>query len=249
MRIPVFTHEQTIEPGLSNRVIGRFAKKIFLSFKLSRRYFKKRNTEVTGNPVREQIRKVNKKPFSLKKTNPVIYVTGGSLGSHSINLLIEEILPELLEEYTLIHQAGNVKEYNDFERLNNYAKTLPEELQNRYFLREHFSTEELGYVYSITDLVIGRSGANTFFELLELEKPAIFIPLPWSAHKEQQKQAELYKKNGLGEVFYQTGKSKDLLALIYSTIENIATFKKQFSKTDLSYARNAAQTIIKTVVG
>lgn len=248
-RIPVFTHEQTIQPGSTNRLIAHFAQKVFLSFKDSKKYFKKENTEVSGNPVREQVKKVLKKPFDVDKTKKVVYVTGGSLGSHSINILIENVLAEILQEYILIHQTGNVKKYDDFQRLQEIREKLPKELKQHYFLAEHFSTEEVGYIYSVSDLVIGRSGANTFFELLALKKPAIFIPLPWSAHHEQQLHAELYKKDGLGEVFDQHKSSHELLSLISMMIGNLKMYQTNFDHTSLSYAENAAKTIIKTVVG
>ncbi|MEO6508501.1 MAG: UDP-N-acetylglucosamine--N-acetylmuramyl-(pentapeptide) pyrophosphoryl-undecaprenol N-acetylglucosamine transferase [Patescibacteria group bacterium] len=249
MNIPVYTHEQTIQPGLSNRIIARFARKVLVSFEDSKQYFPKRRVVVSGNPVREQTLTIQKKPFTIKKTSPVIYITGGSLGSHSINALIEEILPELLEQYIVIHQVGNVKEYNDFRRLEKYKKILPVELQKRYFLKEHMATDELGYIFSVSDLIIGRSGANTFFELVRLKKPAIFIPLPWSGHNEQQKQADLYKTWGVGEVFNQEGSSKELLTLVHSTIESLDKYQKNFNHTQLTYAKDAVSTIIKTIIG
>ncbi len=59
----------------------------------------------------------------------------------------------------------------------------------------------------MADLVISRSGANTFFELIALDKPAILIPLPWSAHQEQQKQAQILNEMGAVEIFYEHGKA------------------------------------------
>ena len=249
LRIPIYTHEQTIHPGLANKVISRFAKRIFLSFEESKKYFKRKKVIVTGNPIRTQALHVINKPFTVSKSVPVIYVTGGSLGSHAINSLIEEILPELVDQYLVIHQTGNVKEFKDFERLTKAKSKLSNAFQKRYIVQQHFTSEDIGYIYSVTDLVIGRAGANTFFELLALQKPAIFIPLPWSAHQEQQKQGELFKKWGVGEVFDQTGKSKELLQLIDSFMNSLETYKSSFNNVELKYADKAAELIIKNVVG
>ncbi|MDO9028576.1 MAG: UDP-N-acetylglucosamine--N-acetylmuramyl-(pentapeptide) pyrophosphoryl-undecaprenol N-acetylglucosamine transferase, partial [Candidatus Roizmanbacteria bacterium] len=227
-RIPVFTHEQTIKPGLANRLISFFSKKIFVAFEEVKNNFPKEKTYVSGNPVKSSIFKIEKKPFQIKKDQPVIYVTGGSLGSHSVNLHIKKILEQLLEKFIIIHQVGENKEYHDFEDLVLMKKSLSKEKKSRYFLAKHFFDDEVGYVYSLTDLVVGRAGANTFFELLALKKPALFIPLPWSSGREQQHHAEIFAKAGAGEIFHQIEPSEKLLRLIYQMIGKIDYYQNNF---------------------
>ncbi len=224
--IPIFIHEQTLNPGFANRLSGFFAKKVFVSFPQSAKFFNKNKVIVSGNPVRKEIFEVKSKPFEIDKKMPVIYITGGSLGSHSINSHFLKILPKLLEKNIVIHQTGNVKEYKDYETLSKMKESLPKELQSRYFLREHIYSHEIGYVYSLADLVISRSGANTFFELVALKKPSILIPLPWSARLEQQKQADLFVSSSLGEVFSQFDSSEKLLQLIDKMMGNLDSYKK-----------------------
>ncbi len=243
--IPIYVHEQTIHPGLSNQLIGQFAKEIFVSFPETKEYFDARKTVVSGNPVRKSIFHTEKVPFHLKKNHPVIYITGGSLGSHSINELIKPILLSLLQRYTVIHQTGNVVEYDDYNTFLKIRKKLPSELRERYIVRTHFLSDEIGYVYSITDLVIGRSGANTFFELVALRKPAIFIPLPWSAHNEQMKHALMYREAGTGDMFEQTDTSERLLGMIVNIVDNIDSYKENFKNIDSLYKHNAVQIIMK----
>lgn len=247
-RIPVFSHEQTIQPGISSRFIVLFSRKVFVSFEETLQYFPQHKTVLTGNPIRQSIFTVQEKPFVLEKSKPVIYVTGGSLGSHSINMHIKDILPELLKDSIIIHQTGDTKEYQDFEQLEKLRNRLTKELKDRYFLRKHFFEEEVGYIYSLTDIVIGRAGANTFFELLALEKPTIFIPLPWSRHKEQQKQAEIFKQNEVGEVFFQSEKSDRLLKLIAKIQRHQAKYRRNFHKLKYLYKKNAAETIAKELL-
>ncbi len=38
-KIPIFTHEQTLNPGLANRIISKFSKKVFISFEEARKNF------------------------------------------------------------------------------------------------------------------------------------------------------------------------------------------------------------------
>ncbi len=246
-RIPVFTHEQTIKTGLANKIIGFFSKKIFVAFKESKTHFDSKKTIVTGNPVRQSIYEIKEKPFSVNKDRPVIYVTGGSLGSHSINEHIKNILPGLLKKYIVIHQAGDTKEYHDFEDLLLYKQELPPDLQNRYFLAKHFFEDEMGYVYSLADLVVGRSGANTFFELVNLKIPAVFIPLPWASGKEQQFHAEIFAKNQTGEIFHQIETSGKLLRIIDKMIANIDSYKKNFKSLSYLYKKNVSQFIVKEI--
>ncbi len=246
--IPVYLHEQTSIPGRAAKLIGKFAKKVFISFPETDMYFPKEKVLLTGNPVRKGISTIDKKPFIIDKTQPVIYITGGSLGSHSINLHIETLLYSLLQKYIIIHQAGDTKQYNDFERLVEVQKKLPENFRKKYFLRKHFSEEEIGYIYSISDLVVGRAGANTFFELITLEKPAVFIPLPWSAEKEQQKQAEIFKTARVGEIFSQSDQSEHLEEKIEIVINNLSKYKENFKNLKKLYKENAARTIVSEIL-
>lgn len=248
LRIPIYTHEQTRRPGLANRLIGLIAKKVFISFPDTRSYFPEGRSIVTGNPVRSSALKVIKKPFQISKTDPVVLVMGGSLGSHSINLHIEAILEKLLAKYIVVHQTGGVKKYGDFQRLVKLRNRLSKELQNRYFIKEHFFEDEIGYIYSLSDVVVARAGANTFFELIALNKPAVFIPLPWSANKEQQAQADIFRKAGAGEIFDQSADSSHLLSLIDKVVVNKQRYEEGFKKINHLYKKNAPETILKEIL-
>ncbi len=241
--IPVYTHEQTINPGISNKLIGKFAKKVFVSFPETTVFFPKNKVIVTGNPLREAIFKTGKKLAEFEKSLPTIFISGGSLGSHSINRHIKNILPKLLEKYQVIHQTGSVKGEDDFENLSRFRESLPENLKRRYFLRQHFFEDEFGFIYSMADLVVGRSGANTFFELIAVEKPAVFIPLPWSSGKEQQKQAQIFAQAGAGEVFDQSEESETLKSKIDNVLGNLEQYKNSFKNLKQYQKDNAAKLI------
>ncbi len=248
-KINVYTHEQTITPGLANKIIAFLAKKIFVAFEETKIHFPKEKVILTGNPVRSSVFKIINEPFKINKNNtPVIYITGGSLGSHSINLHIKQILNKLLDKYILIHQTGETAEYNDFVVLEKVRDSLPERSRANYWLKQHFLEEEIGYVYSVADLVVSRAGANTFFELLALKKPAIFIPLPWSGNKEQQKHAVIFKDNGVGEIFSQSDTSDNLLKLLDKMIANLDHYISNFINLEHLYEANATQIILKEIL-
>ncbi|KKQ24190.1 MAG: hypothetical protein US40_C0002G0021 [Candidatus Roizmanbacteria bacterium GW2011_GWC2_37_13] len=246
-RIPVFTHEQTINPGLANRIIGFFSKKIFIAFEEAKKYFPAKKTIITGNPIRQSVFIAKKKPFSAKKDRPVVYITGGTLGSHSVNEHVKKIIVKLLNSYIVIHQTGETKEYHDYDGLLKIKKNLSKELADRYFLAKHFYEDEIGYIYSLADIVVGRAGANTFFELLKLKKPAIFIPLPWASGKEQFFHAEIFAKAGVGEIFHQIETSEKLFRLINKILENIKSYKSNFRSLSYFYKNDASQFIVEEV--
>lgn len=239
-QIPVYTHEQTLIPGITNKFISNFAKKTFISFPESASYFK-RTTMVTGNPLRKEVLKIREKIVEFKKNKPVIYVTGGSLGAHSLNIHIEHILPELLKKYYVIHQTGDVTEFQDFQRLSSIKN-------ENYYVFKHVLENQLGYIYSCADIVVCRSGANTIMELIALKKPAVLVPLPWSAHKEQDAQAKLLEKQGAAEIFMQRENSLKLYECIEQIYDKREEYKKNYSKLISYYHPEAAAVIAHEII-
>lgn len=246
-KIPVFTHEQTINPGLSNRVISLFAKKVFISFDKSRRFFPRNKVILTGNPLRGSIEKILNESNKNSKIK-TIFVSGGSLGSHSINELMHKNLKVLLEKYIIIHQTGNVKEFDDYRKLLNLKRKMPLKLKKNYFINQHFNDSQIGLIYSKSDMLISRAGANTVFELIALKIPSVLIPLPWSANKEQEKQAKFLKENGVCEVFYQNQNPSKIKDFADKVINNLSFYKNNFKNISYLYKKNAAQTIAKEIL-
>lgn len=243
-RIPVYTHEQTIYPGLTNIIIGKFAKRVFLSFWKTNSFFDKAKTIYSGNLIRECIFKTKSNSIHIDKTLPCIYITGGSLGSHSLNKIIGDIVLLLLDKYTVIHQTGNVLGTNDSIKFKTIQNNLPKDIKNRYIVREHFFENEIGYVYNCADLIVGRSGANTCFEIAALKKPAIFVPLPWSANNEQMGHAKLLQSFGACEIFEQSEESLRLYHLINKMIDNKEKYESAYRKFPFANKHDAALRII-----
>lgn len=216
LRIPSFIHEQTTQAGLANQITSFLAKKIFITWPSSIRFFPKKKTELIGLPLRKSFFKKNKTKL-FKNNLPTIFVVGGKQGSHFINKLIEESLVEILKEYNLIHQAGRIKRTGDLARLRKKRKALPPELKKRYLLKPYFFDEEMTTYLPAADLVISRAGAHIIYELAVLGKPAVLIPYPWSYKNEQLKNAQVLEKLGMAKILSQ--KQANSLILI-KTIKN-----------------------------
>lgn len=208
LRIPIVIHEQTLEAGLANKVAAGFARKICISWETSKNFFPKDKAVLTGNPVRKW--KIENGKWKLPKHGlPFVYITGGSSGSHAINLLVEGCLEKLLDVAVVLHQSGDAKEFRDFERMEKLREALPHEKKQRYMLRKFVMPEDVGQIMQQADLVVGRSGINTVSELLYFGKPALLIPLPFSQRQEQLKNAQFLGNMGLAKTVEQGSVTPD----------------------------------------
>ncbi len=248
LKIPLVTHEQTIHPGRANRQIARLARTVFVAFPEAQQFFPKSHVIVSGNPIRSSVF-VNHKSLSIPSGIPCVYVTGGSLGAHAVNLCVEKILKELLQSYVVIHQTGNVDEFGDYVRLKKLQSSLHPKLKTRYIIRKHITDSEIGQVLGVSDLVIGRSGANTFFELVACEIPSILIPLPTAAFDEQRKHANMLKAAGVAEVFEQDEDPSRLLNLVNQMIHDRNQYGKAFKTIKSKYPSGATEIILQEIMG
>ena len=248
--IPSVTHEQTVIGGWANQLVARFAKKIFVSWEESLKYFPKEKTVVTGNPLRHSIFEV-RTPLSPKPNtlNPTIYITGGKQGSHVINVAVGQALPKLLEKYNVIHQCGGSTVFNDYENLRSQVSILGPGLRSRYILKDYFTEKEVGAVFAVADLVISRSGANTVYELAALGKPAILIPIPWVSHNEQNKNAQLLADAGSALILEEKDLSAESILLCSSELfADLEKFKEGGLRAQKLIRPNAADKIAAELV-
>ena len=205
----IYIHEQTATIGLSNKIVSKFAQKVFITFPSSSKYFSKEKSTHTGNLIRKAIfEKTGKGEFSnilkdmIKEKNnyPIIYISGGGLGSHIINQTVESSLTELLEKYQIVLQTGGNSILNDYENIMKQREKLPEQIKKRFLPIKFISEKEIGFLFNNTDLFIGRAGANTVYELGVLRIPSILIPIPWVTHNEQEENARILSNLGIAKI-------------------------------------------------
>ncbi|HEX5322870.1 MAG TPA: UDP-N-acetylglucosamine--N-acetylmuramyl-(pentapeptide) pyrophosphoryl-undecaprenol N-acetylglucosamine transferase [Capsulimonadaceae bacterium] len=200
LRRPILAHEQTVQIGLANRIIARFATRMAVTFpesieELPRGLRKK--CFVTGNPIRpilfsgDSERAIGRFGFDPADDSlPTIYITGGAQGSRLINRAVQENLGEILGLARVIHQCGQQPAggEQDFDCLSQKAQSLAPKLSRRYYLTR-FVGDEIGDVYALASLIVGRSGAGTVTEVCALGKPALFVPLVPTGGDEQTRNA------------------------------------------------------------
>src|SRR5215212_5163667 len=212
--VPILTHEQTVQIGLTNRITARFATTIALTFESARQELPaalRRKAIVTGNPVRPLIfggdgaAGARWAGFAYEDNwLPTIYVTGGSQGARIINRAVEAALPRLLACCRVIHQCGQQPdgEQQDYDRLEQAAAQLPPELRRRYHFTR-FVGAEIKDVFALADLVVGRAGAGTIAEICVLGKPALYIPLVPTGGDEQTRNAQACAAAGAATIIAQ----------------------------------------------
>jgi UDP-N-acetylglucosamine--N-acetylmuramyl-(pentapeptide) pyrophosphoryl-undecaprenol N-acetylglucosamine transferase len=237
LRIKAVTHEQTMTSGMANRILAKFANKIFVSWPNSKKFYPANKTILTGNPIRKEVFDITTNQFNFNNDLPIIYITGGNQGANTINWRLFEILPELLKTNNIIHQTGNSTLTNDFTKAQQKHASLPAQLKERYVFAANFYGPEIGEIFAKAQLVVSRAGANTVSEIIALDKYALFIPIPWSSGNEQQKNAEYAHSLGNGEILkqYDAMQPTELLLAIKHAL-NLARKRNRPSNTNTQQA-------------
>jgi UDP-N-acetylglucosamine--N-acetylmuramyl-(pentapeptide) pyrophosphoryl-undecaprenol N-acetylglucosamine transferase len=241
---PIVTHEQTAILGLATKINTRFADFLAVSYddtaELAGRW--RGTTVVTGNAVRSSFDQGNAKRaidrFGLTPDLPLLYVTGGARGASPINRLVAAMLPNLLENWQVLHQTGPASANDDARSLREMRSSWPEELQRRYQVVE-FVGDELPDVYAAASLVVGRAGAGTVAELAYLGKPSILIPLPGTGGDEQRVNASVLGNSGGAIILEQSEATPEKLtselarlACNRNELETMAANAKAIGKPD-----------------
>ncbi len=252
LKIPVYIHEQTTSVGLANKISSKFAKKIFITFPDSKKHFNKKEVIQTGNLVKKELfrakktgetAKVIKKMKDEKKEAPIIYISGGSQGSHILNTTVREMMTYLVQYYQVILQTGDNKVFNDYDNILKDKQKLSKKVQNRFHPIKYVDPTEIGYIYKNCDLFVGRSGANTVYELGLFKKPCILIPIPWTRNNEQLTNAQLLEKLNLAKIIPEGELTPDKL---FIEINKIFKEKKKIDdeKIEKIFTKDAKEKIL-----
>jgi UDP-N-acetylglucosamine--N-acetylmuramyl-(pentapeptide) pyrophosphoryl-undecaprenol N-acetylglucosamine transferase len=185
-RVPVVMLEQNTKPGLSNRILWRFARKICVSFAESKAHFSSEKVVVTGNPVRYRVAGETGPPDLAQKQ---ILVLGGSSGAHRLNLGVLgafKIWGKSVIKWTLVHQCGEA----DVELLRAEYQTIPAQAQVVPFI------EDVPAALARACLVIARAGGGTVADIALAGRAAILVPYPFHRDMQQLDNARVLERIG-----------------------------------------------------
>jgi UDP-N-acetylglucosamine--N-acetylmuramyl-(pentapeptide) pyrophosphoryl-undecaprenol N-acetylglucosamine transferase len=190
--IPTLLQEQNSFPGITNRLLGGRADKICVAYEGMERFFPSEKLLLTGNPVRANLQQIKAtreegaRHFGFDPAKPILFVFGGSLGARSINVAMAANAAALKArpDVQVLWQVGKLYEA-EF--------TVCETAQLPNVKAEAF-IDGMDLVYTMSDVIVARSGALTISELQFAGKPAIFIPSPNVAEDHQSKNAQALVK-------------------------------------------------------
>jgi UDP-N-acetylglucosamine--N-acetylmuramyl-(pentapeptide) pyrophosphoryl-undecaprenol N-acetylglucosamine transferase len=207
--IPTLILEQNLIPGLANKLLGKRAAAIALSFPETKKYFPKKKVVVTGTPVRLQLKNLNKpesrKFFKLEPNITTILVFGGSQGAVTINRAVisaMQVLEKKEINLQLILQTGQ----KNYSEIAEKAKCLTSRIMVVPYI------DDMAKAYAAADLVISRSGAISIAEITVCGLPSILIPYPYATANHQEKNARMLETYGAAKVILESELTPEILA-------------------------------------
>jgi len=203
--IPTAICEQNSIPGLTNKILGRVARAVFLSFEESRRFFRPKKVILSGNPVRRDLlQRLLASTAAQADAALHVLVCGGSQGAVAVNELASAALIALAKEAKLVivHQTGE----------KDLAATRERYAAGGVTAECHAFIKDMAAAYQRADVIIGRAGATTVAELAIAGKPAIFIPYPFAADNHQEINAREMAEAGAALMFRQSELTAPALA-------------------------------------
>ena len=244
LRTRVLVHEQTFAAGRANLLSSPFATKILLARGESGTFFPKRKTVLVGNPIRKSIKRV--KPKRSIGNPPVLLVLGGSRGSKVLNKLLEQILPELLKNYHIIHQTGEL-DYGRFLTLRqSFDKSATQKYKVVAFIKDVAQT------YINSDIIVSRAGANIVSEIMAVHRPAVLIPIPWTYKDEQVISARIAQNCGISVTLNQNkispGRLLKTIEIVRSNWQGMANSSVgKYTKLDFYSSRLICKIILSSL--
>jgi UDP-N-acetylglucosamine--N-acetylmuramyl-(pentapeptide) pyrophosphoryl-undecaprenol N-acetylglucosamine transferase len=213
-KIPTVIHEQNAVPGMVNKMLAKVARAVATSFPgMEKEFSSAKSVVFIGNPVREEILRADhnlaEKNFKIDPDRKVILVFGGSRGAQKINEAMIEVYDRWRnnDRLQIVHATGKI----NFDHVSGAIGRIstPEDTI-KYKVYPYI--ENMGEAYSVSDLLVCRSGATTIAEITALGIPAILIPYPHATDNHQEKNARKLEEFGAGNVILD--KDVDGAALI-----------------------------------
>lgn len=176
LRIPSWVHQLDVQPGLANKLMAPFARKVSVTWKESATAFPARKTEVVGGLVRQDVARGQAskliKDFHFDPKLPLVLIFGGGTGALSISRATSVIATELATKANVLLLTGSGKMAPEIKNIK-----VP------HFAAREILVEEMKDALRAADVIVGRAGMGTIAEAIALRKPLILIPIPGS-HQE-----------------------------------------------------------------
>ncbi|HEX7416243.1 MAG TPA: undecaprenyldiphospho-muramoylpentapeptide beta-N-acetylglucosaminyltransferase [Smithellaceae bacterium] len=237
MNIPTVIAEQNAVPGITNRILGKFTNKIFVTYTQTQKYFPQDKVILSGNPVRAAFA-AGRSKAKEKKDFWQLLIFGGSQGAEAINKAVINMLPQLQNmknKVRVVHQTGA----RQFEKVKKTYKQFGIQVKVLPFI------VDMAGAYAAADLIICRAGATSLAEITAAGKAAILIPYPWAANDHQTKNAQAMAKAGAAVVIKENElTSSKLFGVVKNLLNNEKKLEDMKEKSAQLGNINAAVNIV-----
>ena len=199
-KIPTCIQEQNAMPGVTNKILSRWVKKVFLGYQEAGKYFKGAAEQVyTGNPIRTEILQHEKaaalKELGLDPRKKTILVSGGSRGARSINKAMVEVELALSgrDDVQVLHATGEINYKGHLQELEQGGGVAAN-------IQVHPYLHNMPVALAAADLAIFRAGAIGLAELTAKGVPAVLVPYPYATANHQEYNARAIAEEGAAKV-------------------------------------------------
>ncbi len=175
LRIPLVIHDSDTRPGLTNKILSRFATRIGTGSPTENYDYDHTKTNYVGVPIQpefspfssEDIRAARHEIGMIDVTAPLVVVTGGGLGARSINDAMVTSAQTVLDAGIHVYHVTGKKHYEDV------SQRVP---QHAHYITVPFVYKNMHHVLGAADVVVSRASATFIQEVAGLAKPTILIP-------------------------------------------------------------------------
>jgi UDP-N-acetylglucosamine--N-acetylmuramyl-(pentapeptide) pyrophosphoryl-undecaprenol N-acetylglucosamine transferase len=235
--IPSVIFEPNAEPGLTNKLVARFARRIATGYEISAQAWGKKAV-VTGCPVRAEF-------FSIAPRKPGkplrLLITGGSQGALPINRAFVDSMDRLAarkNELSIVHQTGE-RDYDAvrtaYARREILAEVVP-------FLTN--MPDRFGWA----DVIVCRAGAITAAEVAAAGRAAIFIPFGRATDSHQLRNAQEMARANAGRLITEPELTAEkLTGEIFSLLDQPQEIEKLSSNARALARPHATQEIVNLI--
>lgn len=238
LRVPLVIHDSDARPGLTNRVLSRWATKIATGTPITNYRYNAEISHHTGVPINTAFRPYStqeqmaaKESLGFPQNQPLVAVAGPSLGAKDINKAMVAIGSDLIGKGISVYHVTGKHAYEDIK------EKLPE---HENYKIVPFVYDGMDRLYGAADVVVTRASATSLQELAAAVKTVIAVPN--ASLGDQLENAKKYAADGAVEVIFdeQLEENPAILAEKISELITDKSRSEELSKKLSAYAKSDA---------
>lgn len=254
LRIPVVIYDADATPGRVSLWSAKFARWIGVAHPEAVEKFPeyiRSKIALVGHPIRKAIEHPasagGHEFLKIDASVPTIFVLGGSQGAQTINSVLLNALPTLVEQYNVIHQTGSANLQEVTELVSVILKDS--KYRNRYRAFGLLNTLALRMTAGITSIIVSRAGSGAIFEIASWGIPSIIVPIPEDVSHDQTENAFSYARTGSAVVVEQRNLTSHLLVAEIKRILDNPSIQEKMSVAARAFGRpDSAKKIAKILI-